>query len=85
MQPYDKHELFRCRVNRIVDAHEERNRELDREGARLAWWTCPAIALVFGAIAWVQFSQAEVGLGVIYTVGALVFLGMLVVVLRRAK
>lgn len=85
MQLYDKHELFRCRVNGIVDAHEKRNRELNQEGARLAWLTCPAIALVLSVLSWALFNQGNPGMGVVYAVGALAFLAMLVIAHRRGR
>ncbi len=68
-------------VSQVMSSYRQRNNQIKREGARLRLWTCPPIAALFGLMAWYSFSHpgAEgVIMGAIYSVGALAFLGMLI-------
>jgi hypothetical protein len=65
----------------ILKDHNKRLNTIKCEGAHLRVWTCPPIALFFGLLAWYSFSRTGAEgmmMGVIYGIGALAFLGMLV-------
>jgi len=76
---------LRSRVNAHQSAYRRRDRQIRRNGARLAWWTCPPTVVLFVSVAWLNFSQGDTGTGLIYVAGALVFLVMLVVAQEWGK
>lgn len=82
---YETHsyQTFEGNVHSILNDYHQRDRQIKREGARLAWRTCPLIALIFGALSWSAFHQGDAGMGLLYAVGALVFLAMLILACRR--
>jgi hypothetical protein len=62
----------------IVEAHDRQMNQIKRESAKWRMIGCPLIALFFGLIAWGCFSQGLIVNGILYSVGALVFIAMLV-------
>lgn len=74
-------ETQRHNIGVIVENHNRRMNEIKRSGHKLRLWTCPPIAALFGFMAWYSFSHpgaVGVVMGVVYTLGALAFLGMLI-------
>lgn len=69
------------RIDRIRREHAERDRQIRREGATLAWLTCPFAAWLFGMIACFEFliPDGSPALGYLYA-GASLFSLMLLVV-----
>lgn len=62
----------------IVRNHHRRMNQIKRSGALLRLWTCPTIALLFGLLAWYNFTRGDdVTVGIICAVGGLAFLLML--------
>lgn len=62
----------------IMRAHKKRMRELDLEGARLAFWLCPLVCSMFGAVALFNISQGHPLGAIIPFIGVLAFLSLLV-------
>lgn len=72
-------EIHAHNISSIMRNHDLRLKEIKRRGARLRLWTCPPIAILFGAEAWYSFLQPNgFPAGVVFTIGALAFFGMLV-------
>lgn len=61
----------------LKNSHRRMN-QIKRRGANLRLWTCLPIALLLGLVAWYCFSQANIVLGLAYSIGVFAFLGMLV-------
>lgn len=84
---YEKQTLqtLKGNVRTILSDYHQRDRQIRRDGARMAWLTCPFIALVFGALSWFNFHHGDAGMGLLYAVGALAFLVLLVLAHRQQK
>ncbi|MBA2393045.1 MAG: hypothetical protein H0V70_09905 [Ktedonobacteraceae bacterium] len=64
-----------------IRSYRRRNRQINREGAQLALWTCPPVIALFSFMAWYSFNHPGVEgllMGAMYSIGALAFLGMLI-------
>lgn len=66
------------RVQAILENHQRDMQEIKRDGTRMALILCPLIALVFGWLAYYDFTWGNPTLGVISAIGALAFLLVLV-------
>lgn len=69
-------------ISMIQDLHRARNKQIDREGAKMALVICPLAIAMFGVVGWLQ---PEPIARLLYWSGALAFLVMLVVALWRAR
>jgi exonuclease VII large subunit len=76
---------FQHNVQHIQQAHKQRMKQLDREGALLAGKTCPPIMMALGFLAWWGFSQGNLLMGLLYLAGALAFLSMLIVAVLKVR
>jgi hypothetical protein len=77
---------LRHNISEIQAEHQHRMKQIQRDGASLAVKTCPPIALVLSLIAWLNFSQpGGAVMGLVYAVGALVFLVMMVVAVAQSR
>lgn len=68
-------------ISQVMRNYRQRNSQINRQGARLALWSCPPVIALFSLMAWYSFSHpgAEgIIMGAIYSIGALAFLGMLI-------
>lgn len=80
-----KRAYLATRTQEILREHRQRDRAIRREGARMAWLTCPFAILLLSAVAWLNFHQGDMTIGAIMAVGALAFLVMLVLAHRGAR
>lgn len=71
-------QVFRHNVASIRQQSRQRDLEIRREGARLAWFTCPPVMSFFGGIAWFGFTHGQPLVGALFAVGSAAFLAMLV-------
>jgi hypothetical protein len=76
---------LRQAVDRRMTEFKQRDRQINREGARAALVFCPIAILMFSAVAWFNFHQGDQAMGLLYTVGALIFLAMLTGAIARLK
>jgi len=82
---FDELRARRARIQGIVEGHGRRMKELDRDGARLAIWTCPPIMVGWSLVAWLNFSHGDLLMGMLMVLGSLAFLAMMIVALARAR
>jgi hypothetical protein len=77
---YEQHayETLMHNIEVIRSAGRERDRQIQREGARLGLKMCPFMILFFGALAWLSLTQHSIFMGIAYVVAAAAFLAMLV-------
>ena len=76
---------FQNNVHTIFDDYRQRDRQIRREGARMAWMMCPFAFLLLGSVSWLNFHQGDASIGLLCAVGALAFLVMLVLAHRQAR
>lgn len=68
---------LRDRSHGHIRDYHKRDRQIRRDGARMAWWTCPPAVAMFAAVARLHFIQADRGMTLLYVVFALAFLVLL--------
>jgi hypothetical protein len=78
-------EVKRGRIEDLIREHKQRDLAIRREGARMAVWTCPPIALMLLLLAWWGVASGNALMGLVYAVGALAFLVMLAIVLWQVR
>jgi hypothetical protein len=65
-------------IDVIVRKHRYNMNEIKRSGAKMRRMLCPAIALWFGFIAWLNFSGGDKNMGILLAMFASAFLLMLI-------
>lgn len=65
------------RIAQVLSDHRQRMNHLKRSGMHLRSKTCPPLALLFGFLAWYNFTYGTWLLGIFFSVGACAFLAML--------
>jgi hypothetical protein len=84
-EDYEKqsYRTFKGNIDTILSDYHQRDRQIKREGARMAWLICPFAMLLFGFVSWFNFHQGDVNTGLLSALGSLAFLLMLVLASRR--
>lgn len=78
-------QTYENNIVRILHEHRARDKQIRREGARLAWITAPLVMLVFGVCAWFNWHAGEWEMALVYMAGVLAFLLMLVLAHRGGR
>lgn len=73
------------RVREIIRDHRRRDLTIRREGACMAMWSCPPIALMLLLLAWWGIASGNVAMGLVYALAAVVFLVMLAAVVWQVR
>jgi Flp pilus assembly protein TadB len=73
------------RTRHTLDMYHQRDQARKHAGARAAVIICPPIALAFGIIAWINLNANDAAMGLVYSIGSLMFLAMLTRAVYRLR